>query len=625
MNSGRIKIVLFAALLVLSVAAGAHHPATAVTYVLLDGESFLETHVSDTVVVTADCAQSGNRLTAEVFLDLNDNGSLDGSEMRIHFAYLHDGIPTLENEEGDRIPGDDDARVDGLMVHYLELQEENYSFATVPMQFVIRVTDEDRSTAQAVLRVLPPVAQRPYIGGTVTELSTSAPLDSMVVVAYETSTEDIRATISDADGRYMLNVDAGQWQVFAYDLENYYAPGDSQTVTVAAQDSAVLDLALDPYAAYITGKVTSGGEPMPGIMVTAIEESFAAWFSWTQADGRYRIGVAPGVYALYALFLPEGYAAFPNSHLNVVVDSGTTIENKNFNLLVPSSRIQGRVTYQTGGGASEVTVRVFSAGFTATTRTDEDGDFSLAVLPGIYGLSAEPEGYEVLSPVTGFYYPIAIEYNQTIGGNDFIIAPAGGAPASISGRVTYRDGGQPAESVYVVIYNDEENSSLGWDFTATDAAGTYRFGDILGGTWLVGVYQPGYESDPSLRQAAVSLGTSADDQDFELIIGTAVSERDHSRQPSAFALLPNRPNPFNDETLIAYRLASGKQQPVTLRIFNVTGQEVGTLVDGFQGAGFHVVRWDGRSADGAPVSTGIYFLELCAGSRRQVQKMVLLR
>jgi hypothetical protein len=624
MRCHRAWIFAVAVLLVLSVLAGGHRPARAVTEVRLNGETFLETPVPDTVEVTADCAQPGNRLTAEVFLDLNDNGALDGNEMRVQFVYLNDGIPTIEDGQGQEIPGDDDAQVDGQLVHYMELEEDDYSFATVPMQFVIRVTDEDYSSAQAVLRVLPPAAERPYIGGVVTEASTAAPLDSMAVVAYETSTEAVRATISDQAGRYVLNVEAGQWQVVAWDLSNVYAPADSQTVTVAAQDSAVIDLTMGSYPAYITGKVDSSGSPVPGIMITAIETAFDTWFAWTQADGRYRIGVTPGTYSIFALFPPAGYTAFPAAHLNVVVDSGETVENKNFNLLRSSSRIEGRVTYQAGGGASGVTVRAYSVGSNYTASTDEDGYFSLAVLAGNYALSAELEGYQVVSPVTGFYFSVPVGFSQSVTGKDFVIAPAGGEPASISGTVTYGDGGGPVEDVYVVIYNEEVNSSRGWDFARTDPAGDYRFGDILEGAWLIGVYQSGYVSDPPLRQTAVIFGLEADGQDFELTAGTSAPAPAAGEHPFAFALLPNRPNPFNDETLIAYILPEQSQQ-IWLRIYNVTGQEICTLVDDIQGAGLHLVRWNGRSAAGGPVSTGIYFLELRAGGRRQVQKMVMLR
>ncbi len=627
MRCDRRWLIAVVLLVTVTLASGALRGVHAVSYVRLDGETFLETNVPDTVEVTADCAQPGNRVTAEVYLDLNDNGTVDGDEKLIRFVYLNDGIPSLEDEQGEEIPGDDDAQVNGLMLHYLKLLEEDYSFSTVPMQFVIRVTDQDRSAAQAVLRVLPPVPQRPYIGGRITEAGSAAPLDSMAVVAYETGTEDYRATISDEEGRYVLNVEAGQWLISTWDLRSYYAPADSQTVSVAAQDSAVLDLTLAPYPAYITGKVdSSGSSPVPGVMIVAMEEMFDVWIGWTRADGHYRIGVTPGTYDIYPLFLPSGYASNPPRHTNVVVDSGDVIEGKNFVLGHPTSHIQGRVTYQAGDGAGGVTVNAYSvAGYNYTTFTDEDGYYSLTVFAASYILSAELEGYEVTSPVTGFYFPVTIQLGQTLTGYDFVIAPEQGDPASISGTVTYRTGGQPAEGVYVVIYNDEVNSSLGWHFAETDAAGFYQFGDVLNGNWLIGVYQPGYVSDPLLRQATVSFSIVLDGQDFELIAGTAVPDDAAADHPSAFALLPNRPNPFNDETLVAYILPQEAPQEVSLKIYNVVGQQVRTLVEGPQSAGLHLVSWDGRSMDGEPVSAGIYFLELRAGGRRQIQKMVLLR
>ncbi len=627
MERHRIRTIALPALLAISLLAGAHRPALAVSYVRLDGETFLQTNVPDTVEVTADCAQPGNRVTAEIYLDMNDNGLVDGEELLVQFAYLNDGIPSLKNEQGEKIPGDDDAQINGLLSHFLEILEEDYSFSTIPMQFVIRLTDQDRSAAQAVLRVLPPPVQRPYIGGTVTDAGSAAPLDSMAVVAYETTTDDYRATISDGAGRYLLNVEAGQWRVFTRDLRNYYAPADSQTISVAAQDSAVADFALSPYPAYITGKVdSSGSSPVPGVMVAAVEESFDTWVGWTRADGHYRIGVTPGTYDIYPLFLPAGYASNPPRHLNVVVNSGDVIEGKNFVLGRPTSHIEGQVTYQAGGGAGGVTINAFSvAGYNYTTYTDEDGHYSLAVLAASYMISAELEGYQVTAPVTGFYFSVTVQLNQTVTGKDFVIAPTGGGPASISGTVTYQAGGQPAEGVYAVIYNDQENSSLGWDFTETDGVGYYQFGDIIDGSWLIGVYQPGYESDPLLRQATVFFGVAADGQDFELTTGTSVPDDAGGDRPSDFALLPNRPNPFNDGTLIAFSLPDEDGQDVTLKIFNVTGQEVRALVDGPRGGGLHLVRWDGRGVAGSPVSSGIYFAELRAGNRRQVQKLVLLR
>jgi hypothetical protein len=85
------------------------------------------------------------------------------------------------------------------------------------------------------------------------------------------------------------------------------------------------------------------------------------------------------------------------------------------------------------------------------------------------------------------------------------------------------------------------------------------------------------------------------------------------------------PNPFNPAATIRY----GIEQPahVSLRIYNVSGQLVRTLVDEMQTPapeGF-VVRWDGTNNDGTSVSSGVYFCRLLAGKFMQTRKMVLLK
>jgi C1A family cysteine protease len=93
--------------------------------------------------------------------------------------------------------------------------------------------------------------------------------------------------------------------------------------------------------------------------------------------------------------------------------------------------------------------------------------------------------------------------------------------------------------------------------------------------------------------------------------------------PVDYALWQNYPNPFNPETTIGYALA--QEGPVRLSIFNVTGQEVITLVDGHQTAGFHNTTWAGVDARGNHVSSGLYFCRLQAGEFAETKKMVLLR
>ena len=89
------------------------------------------------------------------------------------------------------------------------------------------------------------------------------------------------------------------------------------------------------------------------------------------------------------------------------------------------------------------------------------------------------------------------------------------------------------------------------------------------------------------------------------------------------ALHPNTPNPFNPTTTIAFDLASRTR--VTLRVYDVAGRVVRTLVDGVRDAGAHRAVWDGRDDRGARVASGIYLLRLQAGAVSQTRKMVLMK
>jgi flagellar hook assembly protein FlgD len=78
--------------------------------------------------------------------------------------------------------------------------------------------------------------------------------------------------------------------------------------------------------------------------------------------------------------------------------------------------------------------------------------------------------------------------------------------------------------------------------------------------------------------------------------------------PRIFSLKQNYPNPFNPSTTIAYTLPA--QAEVSLKIVNLLGQEVCTLITGSQNAGTHEVVWDGSNTAGTPVASGVYFYKL---------------
>ena len=88
--------------------------------------------------------------------------------------------------------------------------------------------------------------------------------------------------------------------------------------------------------------------------------------------------------------------------------------------------------------------------------------------------------------------------------------------------------------------------------------------------------------------------------------------------PTEVTLGQNHPNPFNPETTIRYALPQGAE--VRLAVYDLLGQEVGVLVDGFQPAGQHRVRFDGGD-----LPSGSYVYRLQVGEEVVARTMTLVK
>lgn len=123
-----------------------------------------------------------------------------------------------------------------------------------------------------------------------------------------------------------------------------------------------------------------------------------------------------------------------------------------------------------------------------------------------------------------------------------------------------------------------------------------------------------------LRQLDLN-GTATRSSTIEIALApTGVVEQS---LPLVTALNQNYPNPFNPETTIQFDLAT--ETAVTLRIYDIAGQVVRTLVSGSLPAGSYTELWNGRNESGSRVGSGIYFYVLEAGSYNSMKKMTLLQ
>ncbi|MDP3684462.1 MAG: T9SS type A sorting domain-containing protein, partial [Ignavibacteria bacterium] len=129
----------------------------------------------------------------------------------------------------------------------------------------------------------------------------------------------------------------------------------------------------------------------------------------------------------------------------------------------------------------------------------------------------------------------------------------------------------------------------------------------------------------------ISVGDIANGQvvadAFRIIYtGNPVGVEENSYLPNEFQLYQNYPNPFNPSTTISWQMAVGSQ--VTLKIYDVLGNEVATMVNEEQQAGKHSVTFDATNHSQLTtdkLASGIYYYRLQAGQKSQTKGMIFLK
>ncbi|MFQ6114653.1 MAG: T9SS type A sorting domain-containing protein, partial [bacterium] len=155
--------------------------------------------------------------------------------------------------------------------------------------------------------------------------------------------------------------------------------------------------------------------------------------------------------------------------------------------------------------------------------------------------------------------------------------------------------------------------------SAVNGDGTYSFGLVNGSTNLAeysskeGANPPELviEMGPQLSKEVPEVSEDTDDLDLAQT----------PPLPEKITLSPNYPNPFNAETNIEYALPGDSK--VKLVVYNLRGQLVRTLVDGYEEAGNKKVKWEGRDNDGVEVGSGVYIMQLEVGHQKFSRRIIL--
>ena len=153
---------------------------------------------------------------------------------------------------------------------------------------------------------------------------------------------------------------------------------------------------------------------------------------------------------------------------------------------------------------------------------------------------------------------------------------------------------------------------------------SYYASDLHNDTSYSLIYNSGFTLQVTLKpygSLVCIVSDSIKRLNLPLLVG--IHEDRKAGWPTDYRLSQNFPNPFNPSTTIRYELPA--ESWVNVRVFNLLGEEVSTLVDERQGAGAHEVRWNALRSVGSPCASGVYFVRIEAGSFVDVKRMLLLK
>lgn len=193
--------------------------------------------------------------------------------------------------------------------------------------------------------------------------------------------------------------------------------------------------------------------------------------------------------------------------------------------------------------------------------------------------------------------------------------------ADFGGSVT------PQSEVVLAWAVPSQSNNLGWEvFRSVDNESFDRVGDMVTGDGTLNELRTYEFLDQELPTADFVYyylrqvdfdGSAARSQTIEVTLASV------QVLPTVMSLAQNFPNPFNPETTIRFDIAT--EASVSVRIFDITGQLIRTLVSDSRAAGSYTELWDGRTDAGVRVGSGVYFYELKAGSFSSMKKMTFVQ
>ncbi|MCD4651980.1 MAG: carboxypeptidase regulatory-like domain-containing protein [Candidatus Cloacimonetes bacterium] len=439
-----------------------------------------------------------------------------------------------------------------------------------------------------IVEVLP---SQTGIAGNIIDISGLPVFDAQVLIE-----ELMIVAYSDSNGYYeMTNVTPGTYTVTVSHQD--FSSQTLNNVVIVLDQLTLLDFTL------INGGSISGtvlneiGEAIPQVLVSIDN---AALSMYTDNAGAYSFtNVLTGVYSITASLI--AHESQTNTGVTVVAGQDTQSDftlNRKAAYTANVSVTYGEVDSVTITLTDEIGSELY------TTITDTSGTYTFdPIEPTTYTVTAEKPGYETYT-LTGLVLGLAVEYTEDIALAEWISAPQNLAVDNFTALFTWDDVIQTRGVSHYKVF-------LEGNYVDTSSTSQFQF-DVedltLGTTYTAGV-------------SAVFV---TDDSEIVTVEFTYTDiANDNPEQPAYTGIVSCYPNPFNPTTNIVFNLA--KPQATELVVYNILGQRVKTLHNGQLDSGQHTMQWTGDNESGKSVASGVYYCVLKTCSKREVQKLLLMK
>ncbi len=351
-------------------------------------------------------------------------------------------------------------------------------------------------------------------------------------------------------------------------------------------------------------------------VISAISAQQAVFAFQTRTDGTFRLKAVPGVFEVSVITQDQRWALEPQQ-----------IEAEQpFELRLPAANamLSGQV-FDSGGAPItqgnvllvDQPIDLVAKRFHTSVQIDTTGAYQIRQVTGTYTLI---NGHFVDEHNRLWQGTVSSDVELRDAMRRNLTVPGLDQTHQLLGQVEYEPG-LPQTDVLLVLYDTSQKLIARVTIPADE--GSYNL-SLNSGNYQVWAR---LHSVVNGIEKVYDLGALELTEDLtwnaQLNMAVTAIEEKTSLEPKTFRLEQNYPNPFNNSTTIRYGIDQGRT--VRLYIYNLIGQRVAKLVDGFQPVGSYQIAWNGVDEQGRTLASGVYIYRLQAGHQIEVHKLILLK